>query len=304
MGSRRLILLLPFLALGAFLLYQAGRPAAPAPAEPSPNELLACPVCRAAASVGLRLEQFKEIRRFRCRPGPTILWPRGKVRRGDLTFVDVDLGSGIWFEGDDVLSVFAVRAGTRVLYREGVSLELLISEHSAYVACMPYEPGPENFLAHGLSKGLRMVLPSQVGVDVPPPPAWFQVHYDREDVALRTPLLRVHQEHAELSARRAELQAAVGTLPSWIVDVLEAQLLYDARYVMAAHEKARAVLDSVPNEPHAVALIYTCYLRVGLAPSEHAQRFGSVVQEPLQAMRRRAQMACELERRDRGLPRR
>ena len=301
MRTRWLLLLLPFLAVAALLICLA-RP------DPKPVDVshpLACPVCAAAQQVGLTMEPFRRVRVYRGAHRASVLWPRGQVRPEDLTEIVFDLEPDGLELYDLDEAAFYLSVGDQRHGSAAIPAERLFDQLGLH--CDYWGKPTAQFKAAMLSRGVRLPIGAEVAATLTGSTESFRAYLEYRVAGntpdddpyrrkLQGPPVRVQREHAEFTAERTRLEAATRNLPPWVRGLLEAQLLHNAEYHFAAHEKAREVLRMVPAEPHAVALIYATYLRSNLETSGQARTFGHQVLEPLQAMRKQAGLACDVDR--------
>ena len=265
----------------------------------------------------MRMAPFYRVRRVRCLTAPAgLVWPRGRVRRVDLQLVDLDLGEGEAIydrleelftseEGSGVspnrrFGGFELRRGWRPLRTTVLRVH---DVDRIWDACAPRTTEKPN--ARLASEGLRFRLSTQQleGGDLSAP---YEVNLALDGaVELRGcggPTFSVRLEYVEedpaLDRALSEVAHRAPHVPPWVRALLRAQALFNARYFAGAHETARTVLAEVPNEPHAVALVYATYVEAGLAISQRGGRFGDGVLETIQRDRKRDQTTCELDRGD------
>jgi hypothetical protein len=201
----------------------------------------ACPVCRFAERLGLRMQALAPIAIHRCADvieAPVLAAsPRGLVRAEDLDALVVEHG----LDAPDVgVSHVEVRLGGEALLRIRDPVEWI------------QERIPLDAHARETLRGLRGCL------------EWGAFLAD--EPASR---VRFWIEEPRPATRRllARIDDAGTATPRWVRDLVRAQALLDAGYDCGAARLADAVLRPLPGEPHAAALAYAAYLHMGVAAS-------------------------------------
>ncbi len=289
--------------------------------EPSPwldSRSGGCRVCAAAAALPMKMEPFYRVYRARCNLGPAgVVWPRGRVRKVDLRLIDLELGGGDPIydrlydqsesgDGADIqpnqrVGGFELRRGWRPLRTTVLRLHDLDRLWDAASAELD-RAVPDALLA---SEGLRFRLTAGEleGGDLNAP---YEINLGLDGAVelggCGKPVFSARLDYVEndpaLEQALSELvRRTPRTLP-WIQTLLRAQTLFDAKYFAGAHEAARKVLAEVPNEPHAVALIYASYTSTRVSMCNRGVAFGCDVLELIQRERESTETTCELERGD------